>query len=84
MKLTRTILCCLSFFAGCCALGAGWGYSASITAEGSVWAAYHLKEAEKQRTLQAYIALESKRTNVETELRRLVIAEIRKCRGRKC
>lgn len=53
-------------------------------AEGNTWTAHHAKEAERFKAMQSHIELESKRTTVQMEIRRMVIAEYRKCRKGKC
>jgi TfoX/Sxy family transcriptional regulator of competence genes len=74
--------CALAF--GFIHFGSNLATAARYEAEGQTWSAYHEKEAQRQKTLQAYIELEAKRTNVQREMRAMIIAELKKCKRGKC
>lgn len=89
--MSRPLIHGIAFVAGCGLLafslyhfGVSLRLAAIAEAEGNTWTAYHVKEAERWKAIQANIELESKRTTVQTEIRRIVIAEWKKCRKGKC
>ncbi len=64
-------------------VGFFWQMNTRIEAERSVWVAYQAKEAERWGALRDSIALESKRTSVNSEMRKIIIAEMKRMKVKK-
>jgi hypothetical protein len=91
MKTRATILYCITILLCCVVLGFFGQFAVKHYVDGQVdiarygsQVAYSAAQTAKQETMQDYIDLEAKRTAVQSEVRKIVIAEWKKCKKGKC